>query len=105
MNIFCTPATPDARLTAIGRAEPFYFPEQERRDQPSAVATRSVFLPGSMRRQEIEIFNSEALGRGTRLIGAALVEGQATSVLVPDGWLLEVDTFGSYLVSRVMQPG
>ncbi len=33
-------------------------------------------------------------------MGPALIEGRTTSVLVPSGWLLEVDRFGSYLVSR-----
>jgi N-methylhydantoinase A len=95
----------NARLTAIGRTEPFYFPEQERRDHPDAMATRAMFLPGTMRRQEIEIFDSETLGREARLTGPALVEGRTTSVLVPGGWTLEVDKFGSYLVSRATQSG
>jgi N-methylhydantoinase A/oxoprolinase/acetone carboxylase beta subunit len=54
-----------------------------------------------MKRQQMEIFESEALGRGARLSGPSLVEGQTTSVLVPAGWVLEVDRFGSYLVSRI----
>jgi N-methylhydantoinase A len=95
----------NARVTTIGRAEPFYFPEQQRGDAPAAVATRPVFLPGSIKREEIEIFNSDALGRGAQLTGPALVEGRATSVLLPEGWLLEVDKFGSYVASRVTQPG
>ena len=58
-----------------------------------------------MKREEIEIFNSDALGRGAQLTGPALVEGRATSVLLPEGWLLEVDKFGSYVASWVTQPG
>jgi N-methylhydantoinase A len=95
----------NARLTATGRTRPFYFPEQETRDPPAAMATRAVFLPGTTRRQDIEIYNSDLLGRGAQLTGPALVEGQTTSVLVPAGWVLEVDRFGSYLVSRTTQPG
>ena len=95
----------NARATAIGRSEPFDFPEQEIREAPAPIGTRAVFLPGSMRRQEMEIFESEALGRGARLRGPSLVEGQTTSVLIPAGWVLEVDRFGSYLVSRIAQPG
>jgi N-methylhydantoinase A len=96
----------NARLTAIGRTEPFYFPEQEIRHRPVAVSSRSVFLPGSTKPEQIEIFDSDALGRGARLMGPALIEGQTTSVLVPSGWLLEVDRFGSYLVSRATkEPG
>jgi N-methylhydantoinase A len=95
----------NARAAAIGRSEGFDFPEQEIRTTPAPVGTRPVILPGSMMRQELEIFHSDALGRGARLSGPALVEGQTTSILIPPGWALEVDRFGSYLVSRTAQAG
>ncbi len=88
----------NARLTAVGRTPPFWFPEQEPRGAPPPADGRAVFLPGAERRQEIDLFDSDALGRGARLAGPALVEGGATSVLIPHGWQLEVDRYGNYLL-------
>lgn len=91
----------NARLTVVGRTPAFWFPEHAKRDTPVAIGRRSVLLPGSTARREIEIFDTEALGRGAQIVGPALVEGPATSVLVPQGWRLEVDTYGNYLAHRM----
>jgi N-methylhydantoinase A len=91
----------NARLVAVGRTKPFWFPEQEERIVHSAVGKRAVFLPGRDSREEIEIFDSDILGRGTRIDGPALVEGSATSVLIPHDWRLEVDIYGNFLVHPV----
>jgi N-methylhydantoinase A len=91
----------NARLVAVGRTPPFWFPEQEERGRPSPIGSRGVFLPGSDTREQIAIFDSDALGRGVKLDGPALVEGRATSVLIPRGWWLEVDTYGNYVLHPV----
>ncbi len=91
----------NVRVVAVGRTPAFWFPEHETLGAPSVSGTRSVFLPGSDRREQIEIFDSESLGRGARLKGPALVEGPATSVLLPGGWHLEVDAYGNYILHPV----
>jgi N-methylhydantoinase A len=88
----------NARLVAVGRTPAFWFPQQDERRTPTASASRAVFLPASTRPQQTNIFDSEALGRGARLCGPALVEGPATSVLIPERWQLTVDDYGNYLV-------
>jgi N-methylhydantoinase A len=91
----------NARLTAVGRTPAFWFPEQKKEATPAPVGSRSVFLPGRLTRQEIRIFDSESLGHGAELLGPALVEGPATSVLLPEGWRLEVDAYGNFLAHLV----
>jgi N-methylhydantoinase A len=88
----------NVRVVAIGRTRPFWFPEQPQAIPPIAVGTRSVFLPGSDGVREIPIFDSEDVGRGARLNGPALVEGLTTSVLIPAGWELHVDPYGTYVL-------
>jgi N-methylhydantoinase A len=91
----------NARVVAVGQTPPFWFPEQEEQSTPTASASRKVFLPRNPRPRQLDIFQSETLRRGARLSGPALIEGPATSVLVPEGWHLKVDTYGNYLVQPV----
>jgi N-methylhydantoinase A len=88
----------NARMVSVGHTKPFWFPEQPQASQPVAVGSRGVFLPGSETREDIAIFDSDSVGRGARLDGPALVEGRATSVLVPRGWQLTVDAYGTYVL-------
>jgi len=93
----------NVRLVAVGRTAPFWFPEQpQERSTPTASGSRSVFLPGSEHRQQIEIFDSETVGRGALIDGPALVEGRATSVLITNGWRLEVDAYGNYVLHSML---
>jgi N-methylhydantoinase A len=88
----------NARVVAVGRTRAFWFPEQPEAGPPVATGSRGVFLPGTESRREISIFHSDSVGRGARLNGPALVEGPATSVLVPPGWQLDVDSYGTYVL-------
>ena len=93
----------NARVVAVGRSKPFWFPEQPQASLPVVVGSRGVFLPGSETREDIAIFNSDGVGRGACLDGPALVEGRATSVLVPRGWQLTVDPYGTYVLHHSAQ--
>ena len=93
----------NARVTAVGRTPGFWFPEQKKKTTPAPIGSRSVYLPGSSTRHDIRIFDSESLGNGAELLGPALVEGPATSVLVPEGWRLEIDAYGNFLARSVPQ--
>jgi N-methylhydantoinase A/oxoprolinase/acetone carboxylase beta subunit len=55
--------------------------------------------PGSQTVRQTDIYDSEALGPGVTLSGPALVEGPATSVLIPSAWRLKVDAYGNYIVN------
>ena len=88
----------NARLTAVGRTPSFWFPEQEPSGTSAPAGRRPVLLPGQARPHEINLFDSARLGRGARMTGPALVEGSATSVLMLEGWKLEVDRYGNYVL-------
>ncbi|MGH7342385.1 MAG: hypothetical protein ACREKH_18010, partial [Candidatus Rokuibacteriota bacterium] len=49
---------------------------------------------------EARVFDRDALGRGARLAGPAIVEQPDTTVLVPGGHVGEVDRFGNLLLRR-----
>jgi N-methylhydantoinase A len=60
--------------------------------------TRRLWLDG--RRVNAHVYEREALGRGARLAGPAIVEQPDTTVLIPDGYGAEVDRFGNLLLRR-----
>ncbi len=62
------------------------------------VGTRKVFW-GS-RSGQAQIYRWESLQPGNRVEGCAVIEGENTTYLVPDGWRLEVDGFGNALLTR-----
>jgi N-methylhydantoinase A len=62
------------------------------------VGTRKVFW-GS-RSGQAQIYRWESLQPGNRVEGCAVIEGENTTYLVPDGWNLEVDGFGNALLTR-----
>jgi N-methylhydantoinase A len=49
---------------------------------------------------EVIVYDGDALGSGARLVGPAVVELPATTVIVPPGWRLEVDRLGSLFMER-----
>ena len=59
---------------------------------------RRVWLDG--RSAEASVFDRDALGRGDRLIGPAIVEQPDTTVLVPAEHVGEVDRFGNLWLRR-----
>jgi N-methylhydantoinase A len=65
---------------------------------PVATATRRIWLEG--RRAEARVFDRAALGAGARLTGPAIVEQPDTTVLIPTGYVGDVDRFGNLLLRR-----
>jgi N-methylhydantoinase A len=61
-------------------------------------ARRRVWLDG--RPVEAHVFDRDALGRGARLVGPAIVEQPDTTVLVPGDHVGEVDRFGNLRLRR-----
>ena len=62
------------------------------------VGTRKIAW-GS-RTGEAQIYRWESLQPGNRIAGCAVIEGENTTYLVPDGWTLEVDGFGNASLAR-----
>jgi N-methylhydantoinase A len=65
---------------------------------PAPRATRRIWLDG--RPVEARVFDRDALGRGARLRGPAIIEQPDTTVLVPADHAGEVDRFGNLLLRR-----
>jgi N-methylhydantoinase A len=88
-----------ARVTAfgdLGRAEPSPLSVPSR---PAEAELRSVHFGGSA--YETPLFQRDHLAPETTLEGPLIVaEPTATTVLPPDGWLLEVDAYGIMSASR-----
>jgi N-methylhydantoinase A len=68
------------------------------RPAPAPRATRRIWLDG--RPTEARVFDRDALGRGARLVGPAIVEQPDTTVLVPAAHVGEVDRFGNLVLRR-----
>jgi N-methylhydantoinase A len=68
------------------------------RPAPAPRATRRIWLDG--RPTEARVFDRDALGRGARLVGPAIVEQPDTTVLVPAEHVGEVDRFGNLVLRR-----
>jgi N-methylhydantoinase A len=65
---------------------------------PPPRATRRIWLDG--RSTEARVFDRDALGRGARLVGPAIVEQPDTTVLIPGEHVGEVDRFGNLWLRR-----
>jgi N-methylhydantoinase A len=65
---------------------------------PAARGLRRVWIDG--RPTEARVFDRDALGRGARVVGPAIVEQADTTVLVPTEHAADVDRFGNLLIRR-----
>ena len=63
----------------------------------ASVGARKVAWGGG---GEAQVYRWESLQPGNRVKGCAVIEGENTTYLVPDGWSLEVDVFGNALLTR-----
>ncbi len=89
------------RMSAVGLTrKPAFREEPHRGEDPSPClkGRRPVFLPDEGGFREVEVYDGNRMGHGNRLQGPAVVEQVNTTVLVPSGWTLTCDPFGSYVL-------
>ena len=72
----------NARTSVIGVLPPPAIPEPSRPTDAATIASRRVFLQQWM---EVPVFAFDALGQDQRLAGPALVESEATTILIRAG--------------------
>ena len=83
------------------RAERARVPLREIAAGPAAPApsgSRRIWVDG--RPTEARVFDRDALGRGARVVGPAIVEQPDTTVLIPAEHAADVDRFGNLLIRR-----
>jgi N-methylhydantoinase A/oxoprolinase/acetone carboxylase beta subunit len=91
-------------LLRVRARKPMSKPRLVERPRSSAdptharVGARKVAWGG--RDGEAKIYRWESLQPGNLVTGCAVIEGENTTYLVPDGWTLEVDGFGNALLTR-----
>ncbi len=73
-------------------------------DEPAPVEHRDVYVDQVRGREELAVYDGNALRSGHRVAGPALVEEQTTTVLVGHQDVLEVDPYGNYMI-RLNQTG
>ncbi len=87
------------RLSAIGEtSKPPMTPEDFGGVDPRVAlkGKRPVFLPGQNGFADVNVYDGDRLVCGNRILGPAVVEQVNTTVIVPTGYRLVVDTLGSF---------
>jgi len=94
------------RVIASGRTEK--FEEQAGGGALDGAAkssgSRRVYRPESGDWADLPLYQSADLGSGATVEGPAIVEHPLTTVLVPEEWRLEVDSFGNYRLDDLSVP-
>jgi N-methylhydantoinase A len=90
------------RLIATGatdkpvfRREAFQGPDAS----PWRKGQREIYLASEEGFVPVDVYDGDRMGFGNRLKGPAILEQVNTTTLVPPGWELECDVFGSFLLS------
>lgn len=89
------------KVRAIGRRRPYQPSELplSRIDASAALKRqRPVYFDGAGFR-DTPCYDGNALQRGNTVMGPAIIEERRTSIVVPEGWQVQVDPFGNYLAS------
>ena len=92
----------NARLAAAGITEkPAPTGKPEAGDDPERAfrERRRIFLPEGRRFSEAPVYDGDRLSHGNRLTGPAVVETAATTILVPEDFVLFVDRFGTSVLT------
>lgn len=90
------------RLTATGLVhKPEAIPEPKAAPDPAAArkGCRPVFLPEREAFADTEVYDGDALRHGHSIRGPALIESVNTTILVPSGFDLVIDAFGTAVLS------
>ena len=91
------------RLSATGVTEkPPIARERKAPADPKGArkGAREVFLPHEMTFKAVPVYDGDGLRHGNRIKGPAIVEQINTTVLVPSGYDLDCDAFGSFVMTR-----
>lgn len=67
--------------------------------KPVPKGRRQVWFDAA-RATDVPVFEREAIERGGRLTGPAIVEQMDATTVIPDGWDAEVDAFGNLILMR-----
>ena len=92
----------NVRVTAIGiteKPEPPSFPDLGDDPAPARKGSRPVYLPDRRDFADVEVYDGDALGSGNRLAGPAIIETETTTIFVPTGFDLAVDSAGAALLT------
>ena len=90
------------RLTAVGITDKPAAPSYpDRGADPSAArkGARPVYLPDRREFGDVAVYDGDALATGNRLDGPAIVETETTTIFVPEGFDLVVDTAGAAVLT------
>ncbi len=89
----------DIRVQVRGAMPKVTLPEVTRgAGSPCAEGRRTIRLDGAA--VTADVYRREALGQGDAIRGAAVVEQDDTTVLVPPGFVSETDRWGNLLIRR-----
>jgi N-methylhydantoinase A len=67
---------------------------------PHPKSTRAVYDHSAGSFIEAPIFNADEIESGASLPGPAVLESETTTILVPEGFTMRCDEFGSYVLTR-----
>jgi N-methylhydantoinase A len=93
------------RLSATGATDkPVFQREAYQGPDPSPwrKGQREIYLTSEDAFVPVDVYDGDRMGFGNRLKGPAILEQVNTTTLVPTGWEVECDSFGSFLLTATM---
>jgi N-methylhydantoinase A len=90
------------RLIATGATDKPVFPREAYQGcdpSPWRKGQRGIYLPSEEGFVPVDVYDGDRMGFGNRLKGPAIIEQVNTTTLVPPGWEVECDVFGSFLLT------
>lgn len=88
------------RVIATGRAKTFQpAPGVVHNRSAAPSGSRSVYLPLLGVQVDLAVYQAKELTPGAQFTGPAMVEHPLTTIQVPQGWHLEVDQWGNYILT------
>ncbi|MBI3089200.1 MAG: hydantoinase/oxoprolinase family protein [Candidatus Tectomicrobia bacterium] len=96
----------NARLTCIGHtSKPPQKPAEPSGEPIEALRKgwRRVALPGDGEFRKVPVYDGDRMGAGHSLRGPALVEQVTTTLLLPPGFNLHCDPYGSYVLTAARE--
>jgi N-methylhydantoinase A len=103
----CDPSMPvtieSVKLHALARRRSFEMGKELLEGEDSSAAfkrTRQVYSGTEYGLIDTPCYDSERLRHGNVIMGAAIIEGTNTTVVIPYGFRLHVDAYGNYIMRR-----